>query len=171
MLPKIVHFIWLCLHNSVLVKEVLTSRGINCEGRCSLCKDHNETISHLLKECTYVQEFWHKLHVPPALIGSFNCNLHDWLRVNCQSKESHPSTIPWKFLFPFAVWNLWKHRNRVIFENTTLQPNLHRQWVSQALEYFFYVGKIKMQQSKVAIPVKWNKPPPGWYKLSTDGHL
>lgn len=26
-----------------------------------------------------------------------------------------------------------------------------------------------MQQSTVAIPVKWNKPPPGWYKLSTDG--
>ena len=21
----------------------------------------------------------------------------------------------------------------------------------------------------VAIPVKWNKPPPGWYKLNTDG--
>lgn len=26
-----------------------------------------------------------------------------------------------------------------------------------------------MQRSKVAIPVKWNKPPAGWYKLNTDG--
>lgn len=51
MLPKIVHFLWLCLHNSVPVKEVLAARGISCDGRCPLCKDHVETISHLLKEC------------------------------------------------------------------------------------------------------------------------
>ena len=57
----------------------------------------------------------------------------------------------------------------VIFDNTTLYPSLHRQCVSQALEYFFYVGKIKMQWSMVVIPVKWNKPLPGWYKLNIDG--
>ena len=26
-----------------------------------------------------------------------------------------------------------------------------------------------MQRSMVAILVKWNKPPPGWYKLNIDG--
>ena len=33
MLPKIVNFLWLCLHNNVPVRDMLASRGINCEGR------------------------------------------------------------------------------------------------------------------------------------------
>ena len=72
MLLKIVNFLWLCLHNSVLVRDVLASRGINCEGRCPLCRNHNEKISHLLKGCDYAREFWQRLHVPPTLVSSFN---------------------------------------------------------------------------------------------------
>ena len=29
------------------------------------------------KECDYAREFWHRLHVPPSLVGSFNFKLHD----------------------------------------------------------------------------------------------
>ena len=80
MLPKIVHFLWLCLHNCVPIREVLASRGINCEGRClcaGILAKECEKFCHLLKECDYAREFWHRLHVPPSLVGYFNCKLHD----------------------------------------------------------------------------------------------
>ena len=37
-LPKIIHFLWLCLHNSVPVRGILASRGINCSSLCPVCK-------------------------------------------------------------------------------------------------------------------------------------
>jgi len=35
--PKIQFFLWLCLHNSLLTREVLGSRGLNLDPICSLC--------------------------------------------------------------------------------------------------------------------------------------
>ena len=32
-LLRICHFLWLCHHNSVLVREVIASRGIECEAK------------------------------------------------------------------------------------------------------------------------------------------
>lgn len=37
-LPKITTFLWLCLHNSIPVREVLASSGIMCDKICPLCK-------------------------------------------------------------------------------------------------------------------------------------
>ena len=49
-LPKIINFLWLCMHRSVLVKNTLFSRGIIEEDSCPLCKRMPETIGHLLRE-------------------------------------------------------------------------------------------------------------------------
>ena len=45
-LLKITNFLWLCLHGSVPVYDVLASRGINCDKLCPLCKCRDETITH-----------------------------------------------------------------------------------------------------------------------------
>ncbi|KAK9990739.1 hypothetical protein SO802_025724 [Lithocarpus litseifolius] len=41
--------------------------------------------------------------------------------------------------------------------------------LGQAKEYFYCVSKAKQVTSKAVIPIKWNKPIPGWHKLNTDG--
>ena len=55
------------------------------------------------------------------------------------------------------------------FENVSLNPNLQKQCITQAVEYFSCVGKIKMQRNRLVVNVRWNKPPVGWFKLNTDG--
>ena len=57
----------------------------------------------------------------------------------------------------------------MVFDNTTLNSNLHGQSTSQALEYYYCVEKIKNHRSMVVINVHWKKPPLSWYKLKTDG--
>ena len=52
-LPKIANFLWLCIHKSVLVKDVLASRGIIEDKTCPLCKNQPETIENLLRECDF----------------------------------------------------------------------------------------------------------------------
>ena len=169
MLPKIINFLCLCYHNSVPVRDVLANRGISNNNICPVCGHQGETIIHTLRECEFARFCWSKLQPPHVVKPSFSADLSEWLRVNCQSKEIHHSSISWSTLFPFALWSIRKHRNRVCFENTPLNLNLHKSCINQALEFFFCVGKVRSQRQSVLIPVKWLKPPTGWMKLNTDG--
>lgn len=79
-LPKIVNFLWLCVHNSVLVKHMLALRGIVLDSSCLLCKSHPEIIGHLLRQFFFAKEFWYKLGVPPAMVDSFtSMDANCWL--------------------------------------------------------------------------------------------
>ena len=110
------------------------------------------------------------MSVPPDAIQSFQASdVVNWLRENCFSNAKHQSLVPWRFVFPFALWELWKHRNKVSFENNPLNPNLCRLCINQAMEYYFCVGKIREQRSMAVIVVRWKKPPLNWYKLNTYG--
>ena len=74
-------------------------------------------------------------------------------------------------VFPFVVWFLWKHHNNVVFENIPLNMNLHSHCLSQALEFFFCVGKVRKVNQRSLIQVSWSKLPDEWFKLNTDGAL
>ena len=74
-------------------------------------------------------------------------------------------------IFPFAVWFLWKHHNKVVFDNIPLNMNLHNLCLSQALEFFFCVRKVRKVNQRCFIQVSWTKPLEGWFKLNTDGAL
>ena len=122
--PKIVSFLWLCLHNSIPVREVLAARGISCSKLCPICREQDDSIEHMLRECVFAWQFWADIHAPWVSSMPIH-NMSDWLQANCQSKLIHHSSIPWNFIFPLAVWSLWKHRNNVVFENVPINLNLH----------------------------------------------
>ena len=42
----------------------------------------------------------------------------------------------------------------MVFDNVALNPNLQKQCLNQAVEYFYCVGKIKMQRSRVVVNVR-----------------
>lgn len=52
-IPKIKNFFWLCMHNSAPVRGVLANRGINCNPLCPICRNQDETIDHILRECVF----------------------------------------------------------------------------------------------------------------------
>lgn len=53
--PKIISFLWLCMHNSIPVREVLATRGINCSKLCPICRNQDESIEHMLRECIFAE--------------------------------------------------------------------------------------------------------------------
>ena len=57
----------------------------------------------------------------------------------------------------------------MVFNNTTLNANLHRISKNQALEFYYYVGKLNCHRNKVVCTVSWKKPPLEWCKLNMDG--
>nr|POE67385.1 putative ribonuclease h protein [Quercus suber] len=141
MLPKIKHFFWLYHHGSVLVRQVLNSRGISCNMGCPLCHRQEESIIHALRDYLVARKFSLSMGVPQALANFLRLNLLDWLKANSMcSSHIKANGMPWSVQFPFAIWYLWKHRNWTTFENTPINPKLHQA-----------------------------KPPLRWHKLNTDG--
>ena len=63
-IPKIMSYLWLCMHNSALVRDVLAGRGINCNPLCPICRQQGESIDHLLRECVFAHQFWLKIRSP-----------------------------------------------------------------------------------------------------------
>jgi len=56
--PKIKIFQWLILHNLILTWENLRKHGFIGPSRCPLCEEKEETMNHLLDECTLTAEVW-----------------------------------------------------------------------------------------------------------------
>ncbi|KAK9988891.1 hypothetical protein SO802_029130 [Lithocarpus litseifolius] len=169
-LPKIKHFLWLCFLNSVPVKKVLESRGIIHDACCPLCRNHEETILHTLRDCPVSMNFWQKFRTPQNLSNFMHLSLADWLSTNClDSYLNRINGILWSIVFPLAVWNLWKHRNIMVFQNSPLNLNLHSLRMKAATEYFYCVGKWPASKRHSVILVCWYKPQEGWFKLNLDG--
>lgn len=162
-LPKIISYFWLCMHNSAPIREILAGRGIKCSPICLICKNQSESLDHLLRDCVFARQFWEKIRTPHVIPPLHTQSLGDWLHVNCHSK------VPWSVIFPFAIWNLWTHQNRVVFDNAPLNINLHGLCLSQVVEFFYSAGKMRKINQRVLMQVKWSKPPEGWYKLNSDG--
>ena len=141
-LLRIQSFLWLCHHRSIPVREMLANRGIQCDTTCLHCRNANESAIHLLRECPYAMQIWRKIGIPTTMEASYNLEMLQWLKANCLSSHDILSNgVPWKILFAFTVWNLWKHRNRVVFENSVLNPRLHYTSIKQAVDYFYCIGK------------------------------
>ena len=46
---------------------------------------------------------------------------------------------------------------------------MYRTCISQAMEFYYCVGKINKQRRLVGIQVCWEKPSSNWFKLNTNG--
>ena len=72
-------------------------------------------------------KFWHLMSMPLDAMQSFQASdVITWLWENCFNNANHQSLVPWRFVFPFAIWELWEHRNKASFENFPLNPMLCR---------------------------------------------
>jgi hypothetical protein len=60
-IPKVDLFCWNIAHRSILTTENLKKRGLEGPSRCSLCKNHEENIDHLLLSCAYSKGVWQEV--------------------------------------------------------------------------------------------------------------
>ena len=76
-----------------------------------------------LKDCPLLRCLRNQLGVLPSNHAFWRSNLQDWLMLNSKLKHSLGATHPpWKVVFPFAVWNVWKSRNNLVFKWQKQEP-------------------------------------------------
>lgn len=49
---KIILFVWLCSHNSILIRKVFGSRDLTIDQACPLCHSHEEQLTISLRSVT-----------------------------------------------------------------------------------------------------------------------
>ena len=170
--PRIKYFIWLCTHHCLPTKEVLGSRGLNLDLMCELCCEGAETIIHTLRDYKVARAVWRDLGFKENDRGFFGLNLVEWLKKFYGTSTSYPRPhVPWKILFPQAIWVIWLQRNKAIFQTGRVVEGTSSLCIKKGVEYYAIVPNEPNKLCRVQIQVKWTKPPIGWVKLNIDGTM
>ena len=75
----------------------------------------------------------------------------------------------WGILFPIALWNFWKSRNRSVFNGKSQNPGLASHIRAQAFEFLCCATSPRHSICNVIKRIRWERPLIGWKKLNTDG--
>ena len=76
--------------------------------------------------------------------------LIDWLSLIARSNiKMHDTGLPWKVVFPIAIWNIWKSRNVFNFSGKARSPNLVVEIVYQANEYLHCMASPRQEIHKI----------------------
>jgi hypothetical protein len=108
-------FCWLMFENRILTWDNLSKRGLIGPSRCVLCGEREESLNHLMVECLFTKEIWNSIlnefHLQRNWGGGLLCDCYQvWI------KEMEY----WKELPCYICWEIWKHRNMIIFEEHNL---------------------------------------------------
>ena len=76
---------------------------------------------------------------------------------------------PWRIIFSFVVWSIWKSKNLYVFNKKNQNPYLSTEIENQALEFMYCVTSPRNPICKTDRRIRWQKPPARWEKLNTDG--
>jgi hypothetical protein len=117
-------FAWLLVQRKILTADKLLARNWPCDPICLLCNQQPVTAEHLCLHCIFAQEVW--LLVAQWSQGlvciTDRCiSMQAWWNeavsgVSGKEKIKKASTII------YTAWNLWKERNRRVFEKKTATP-------------------------------------------------
>ena len=110
-------FAWLMVQCKLLTTDKLLARHWPCNPICSLCNQEHETTAHLILHCPFARLVWEKMEI--------------WTRQLIRPPQDGLEIIAWwqtelaqlpktrrlkAALMMYCAWNIWKERNRRVFE-------------------------------------------------------
>ena len=104
-------FAWLLVQARIQTRDVLLRKHIveAAGAGCPICSAPLESADHLIFDCPFAQRFWSVVGVASTVPS-----------VELLHTVSPPALVPERTGSTFLLlccWQLWKHRNAVIFEN------------------------------------------------------
>lgn len=130
-------FLWLIFHDKLLTNALRMLRGLSKDASCPRCHHHLEDVEHLVRSCMHSKHVWDNLVDRHGCVLNRQGSFLDWFKRNL-----HPQTdvvSNWSLVFAVAIWQIWKDRNRIIFDN--IDPS----W--QKIVYLIYNFVYEIQQA------------------------
>ena len=160
--PKIKIFLWKAVKGAVAVEERLRTRGIRINDGCSICPEENETINHVLFQCSLARQVWalSLMQSPPSGFGnSIFTNMNHVLH-NCKNQSILRLM---RYASPWIIWTLWKNRNKSLFESDVSISNSIVQKAFEDWNHWLSAQDPKTQSEDTKKEMKWIPPP--WNEL------
>ena len=198
-LPKAGIFLWAAMQKRILTADRIRKMGFEGPSRCILCKEAEENPEHLLYACKVSQECWRwlqsKLNWTSPLASKWIDHLLGWPK-NASHKIYGKL---WNISPAIVLWEIWKERNRRLFQNQSLSEESLYSKIEVAIsevmnsdlrkrpreegsfsEWDAEIKKrwpllinppllYKKKNNIARLNCKWEPPPPGWIKLNFDG--
>ncbi|XP_004289445.1 PREDICTED: putative ribonuclease H protein At1g65750-like [Fragaria vesca subsp. vesca] len=120
--PKLKTFMWSVLHQKILTNVQRVRRGFSTIASCPICKNADETLLHLLRDCPRSQAIWNSILRPGSITNSFSLDWNGWISAQFHCHVVIKNNIQWCNLFVFVCWFIWKWRNKVIFDPAFILP-------------------------------------------------
>jgi len=163
--PKVRVFWWRVMHEFLPARQILHGRHIERLAACEVCGADQETIRHVLLECTMAKLFWENTK---QLAGVKLPHMHPetWARdlllaKVCPRREAAAIIC--------GMWALWVARDR---RHHGEQPIQMQEAVLSARDTAFDLWQIMHKANEVPlerIVVRWKPPEVDWMKCNVDG--
>ncbi|XVF16288.1 hypothetical protein REPUB_Repub10bG0018300 [Reevesia pubescens] len=163
-------FLWKIFQDALPTFAFLVNRNLSPSLTCFLCSDHEETISHAIRDCAKSKAVWLSVDGDLRQGNFFNLPLKDWLSCNVANKRNVQG-VPWHTLFTTAAWLIWYWRNCQLHDQDFLwPPNACQQIWTKAREMRDVLCKFSSKLNYNA-NITWSKPSLQAVKLNVDASV
>lgn len=120
--PKIQHFFWRVITESLPTATRLITCHFDISPFCQRCGLQEESINHVLFTCPHAQCIWRSSNIThPQLLQPYD-QLEDNLKILLEFHKTTRLRIEVRLLPFWLTWSIWKSRNEFIFNKRNVQP-------------------------------------------------
>jgi ribonuclease HI len=158
--------LWLALNNKLLTWDNCLRRGWCGPSRCPLCKEDQESTTHIFISCPFAEKVTHlikdKLNSRADWNqGSLEECFRNWLQdITISLYAGLPSIM---------ITNIWWERNNVVFKDKTVSPEVTTTLSLTQAEEFKTEPRSRKQRFIVPPPIDYTIPW-GYFDGASQGH-
>ncbi|XP_074315639.1 uncharacterized protein LOC141651843 [Silene latifolia] len=116
--PRVKLFFWQLCSEALATRANIASRVRGEISPCSLCNFFCETSSHLFADCFVAKRVWEGLGIGDDEEDNTR-GIRDWVESKWRGFVGREQA-----LLMVGCWAIWEHRNRVVFDNIMVNPEV-----------------------------------------------
>ncbi|CAN1808037.1 Putative ribonuclease H protein At1g65750 [Linum perenne] len=141
---------------------------MSTDSSCPRCGSSEESIFHILRDCTFAAQVWDLLGFHHGMVLRGGDNMDDWMKRLLGHDRSLELGV--------MCWYLWKSRNDRVFNGNQESPrelaSKISAWVNTIRSAVQEKGPMDPAGSrKVRSDIAWEPGPDEWVVLNTDGSV